>query len=82
MRFTLAWTDVTPAVLVRGRDLPGIARIVDGPKGVVSYTVQDNDFARTGGYRAEFWIESVPETFAFPVRRKLDLRIWKTLEKL
>jgi hypothetical protein len=82
VRFTLAWTDVVPAVLVRGRDRPGAAKIVDGPKGIVGYTVQAEDFARTGGYRAEFWVESVPEVFAFPVRRKLDLRVWKTLEKL
>jgi hypothetical protein len=56
--------------------------VVDAGKGIVGYTVQPGDFDRTGAYRAEFWVESIPETFAFPVRRKLTLQVWKTLEHL
>jgi hypothetical protein len=82
VRFALSWTDVVPAVVIRGRDRVGAGRIVDAATGVVGYVVQAGDFDRTGGYQGEFWIEGKPETFAFPVRHKLSLRVFKTLEKL
>jgi hypothetical protein len=82
VRFTLAWTDVVPRVMVRGRDNVGTGHVVDAARGIVGYTVQPGDFSRTGGYRAEFWVEGASQRFAFPVRSKLDLRVYKTLDRL
>jgi hypothetical protein len=82
VRFSLAWVDVVPAVVIRGVENPGVARIVDADNGMVAYVFQPGDLDRTGGYRGEFWLESNPERFSFPVRAKLRLRVWKTLERL
>jgi hypothetical protein len=95
--FTLAWVEGPTVLLIRAdgamppdgdpRPGPGVGRIVDANKGIIGYTVQADDFQRTGRYEGEFWVsrDGPPgmteplEAFAYPVRRKLDIRVFKTV---
>jgi hypothetical protein len=66
---------------------PGVGRIVDADKGIIGYIVQHDDFQRTGRYEGEFWLsQNGPpgstqpiEAFAYPARKKLDIRVFKTV---
>jgi hypothetical protein len=94
--FALAWVEGPTVLLIRAdgatipgeppRPAPGVGRVVDAQRGIVAYTVQADDFQRTGRYEGEFWIaQNGPpgtppfESFAYPVKRKLDIRVFKTV---
>lgn len=86
--FALSWIDAPTPAVIHGPGNPGVGRIVDAAAGVIGYTVQPNDFVRIGKYEGEFWIarpnpsgppEPPVEAFAYPVRKKLDIRVFKTI---
>jgi hypothetical protein len=81
VRFILAWAEVTPHTLIRGKSNPGNGRVIDAANGVVAYRSEAGDFSRVGRYKGEFWVTAGPLAFAHPVVGKLDIRVFKTIDR-
>ena len=81
VRFILAWVEVVPQRLIRGKANPGPGRVVDAAAGIVGYVSQPGDFDLVGRYQAEFWIQTADEAFAYPAVTKIDIRVVKTIDR-